>query len=168
MLISYLPAVMLCVYYVDASYVDAMYVLCVCYMDAQIHPTTSPPPSLPQGGIVKGPLMLEMGVLPDVAAATSATMILLTSASACMVYFTFGTLQYDYAVVLAVCGFLTTLVGQLVVYKIIKLLGRRSIIVFAMALFMGMSSVVVVWQAAKLTLVSARAHDLWHWGHICD
>ena len=28
------------------------------------------------GGIVKGPLMLEMGVLPDVAAATSATMIM--------------------------------------------------------------------------------------------
>ena len=27
------------------------------------------------GGIVKGPLMLEMGVLPDVAAATSATMM---------------------------------------------------------------------------------------------
>jgi hypothetical protein len=26
-------------------------------------------------GIVKGPLMLEMGVLPDVAAATSATMM---------------------------------------------------------------------------------------------
>ena len=27
------------------------------------------------GGIVKGPLMLEMGVMPDVAAATSATMM---------------------------------------------------------------------------------------------
>ena len=31
------------------------------------------------GGIVKGPLMLALGVLPDVAAATSATMILFTS-----------------------------------------------------------------------------------------
>lgn len=31
------------------------------------------------GGIVKGPLMLHLGVLPEVAAATSATMILFTS-----------------------------------------------------------------------------------------
>lgn len=31
------------------------------------------------GGIVKGPLMLEMGVLPEVASVTSATMILFTS-----------------------------------------------------------------------------------------
>jgi uncharacterized membrane protein YfcA len=31
------------------------------------------------GGIIKGPLMLHLGVLPDVAAATSATMILFTS-----------------------------------------------------------------------------------------
>ncbi len=112
--------------------------------------------------------MLEMGVLPDVAAATSATMILMTSSSACLVYFTFGTLQYDYAAVLATVGFLTTFLGQLVVYKLIKLLGRRSIIVFAMALFMAVSSVVVAWQALKLTSLSARAHELWHWGHICD
>ena len=78
--------------------------------------------------------MLEMGVLPDVAAATSATMILMTSASACLVCFTFGTLQYDYATVMSVIGFCATLVGQLIVYKLVKLLGRRSVIVFAMAL----------------------------------
>ncbi len=39
---------------------------------------------------VQGPLMLEMGVLPDVAAASSATMILFTSASASLVYLSFG------------------------------------------------------------------------------
>ena len=111
--------------------------------------------------------MLEMGVLPDVAAATSATMILMTSASACLVCFTFGTLQYDYATVMSVIGFCATLVGQLIVYKLVKMLGRRSVIVFAMALFTAMSSVVVALQAAKQTTAAARAHDLWHWGSIC-
>jgi uncharacterized membrane protein YfcA len=33
------------------------------------------------GGIVKGPLMLELGVCPEVAAATSATMIMFTAGS---------------------------------------------------------------------------------------
>ena len=33
------------------------------------------------GGMVKGPLLLEMGVLPQVASATSATMILFTASA---------------------------------------------------------------------------------------
>jgi hypothetical protein len=33
------------------------------------------------GGVVKGPLMLELGVPPDAAAATSATMIMFTAGS---------------------------------------------------------------------------------------
>lgn len=45
------------------------------------------------GGIIKGPLMLEMGVLPEVAAATSATMIFFTSASASVVFISFGAVQ---------------------------------------------------------------------------
>jgi uncharacterized membrane protein YfcA len=36
------------------------------------------------GGIVKGPLMLQLKVLPEVAAATSATMILFTSCALLM------------------------------------------------------------------------------------
>ena len=38
--------------------------------------------------------MLEMGVLPDVAAATSATMIMFTAASASAVFIGFGTVKY--------------------------------------------------------------------------
>lgn len=38
----------------------------------------------------QGPLLLELGVLPDVAAATCATMILFTAAVASMVYLSFG------------------------------------------------------------------------------
>ena len=43
---------------------------------------------------LQGPLMLEMGVLPDVAAATCATMILFTAASASVIYLTFGGLRW--------------------------------------------------------------------------
>jgi hypothetical protein len=37
--------------------------------------------ALQGGGIVKGPLMLELGVCPEVSAATSATMIMFTAGS---------------------------------------------------------------------------------------
>ena len=45
------------------------------------------------GGIVKGPLMLEMGVLPSVSSATAAFMILFTTASAAYTYVVFGMLK---------------------------------------------------------------------------
>ena len=49
------------------------------------------------GGIVNGPLMLELGVLPPVAGATTACMILLTSTTAATTFLTFGLVQLDYA-----------------------------------------------------------------------
>ncbi len=50
--------------------------------------------------------MLEMGVLPEVAAATSATMIWFTSCSASVVFISFGAVQVRYRCVCCVakCG----------------------------------------------------------------
>jgi len=42
------------------------------------------------GGMVLGPMMLQLGVLPQVSAATTATMIVLTSSSAALVFVTGG------------------------------------------------------------------------------
>ena len=58
------------------------------------------------GGIVKGPLMLHLGVLPEVAAATSATMILFTScASRCMPASLLRT-------TLSICGTISAVLGS--------------------------------------------------------
>ena len=56
------------------------------------------------GGIVKGPLMLEMGVHPQVASATSACMILYTTSTATVSFALFGLMQMDYAVFLFFVG----------------------------------------------------------------
>ena len=45
------------------------------------------------GGMVKGPLMLAMGVHPSAATATSATMIMFTSLTAVVVYVIMGTIK---------------------------------------------------------------------------
>ncbi|CAM9639347.1 unnamed protein product [Phaeothamnion confervicola] len=64
------------------------------------------------GGIVKGPLMLEMGVHPLVASASSACMILYTSFTATTSFWVFGLLKMDYAVALFCVGVVATFVGQ--------------------------------------------------------
>merc|ERR1712146_636621 len=85
------------------------------------------------GGIVKGPLMLEMGVHPQVASATSACMILYTTSTATVSFMLFGFMQMDYAVFLFCVGIFSTYIGQKAINRMIKRTGRSSYVVFSMA-----------------------------------
>merc|ERR1719499_1103087 len=93
------------------------------------------------GGIVKGPLMLEMGTLPQVASATSATMIMFTSSAATVSYLLFDSLNTQYAKVLFPLGFVCTLIGQIALNALIKRLGRSSLIVLCIGAIIGLSTV---------------------------
>ena len=96
------------------------------------------------GGIVKGPLMLIMGIHPLVAAATSATMILFTSLTATISFITYGLLQYEYAIVLGTIGFVATLIGQTIMNILIKKSGRTSYIVLAIGIVVFLSAILMV------------------------
>lgn len=119
------------------------------------------------GGIVKGPLMLEMGVLPDVAAATSATMIIFTAASASVVYLSFGGIPTDYAVLTFFVGLIFTIIGQAACYWLMRALKRRSVVIVAMALLMVISMVIIYYEAVLTTVSSVKEHRLTHFGGIC-
>lgn len=95
------------------------------------------------GGIVKGPLMLEMGILPEVAAATTATMIVFTSAAACVTYVSFGMLRYDYGIPMFCLGFFTTLIGQCGLNIIMKKNKRPSLIVLSIGFVVAFSTVLM-------------------------
>jgi len=92
------------------------------------------------GGIVKGPLMLEMGTKPQVASATSATMILFTSAAASASYLLFNSINLQYACALFPLGFCCTLVGQIGLNAIVKYYGRASFVILCIASVIGMST----------------------------
>ncbi|KAF8071240.1 sulfite exporter TauE/SafE family protein 5 [Scenedesmus sp. PABB004] len=117
------------------------------------------------GGIVKAPLMLALGVCPEVAAATSSTMIFFTAGSAALVYAHFGALVLDYAAALCALGFAATLAGQLATTRLVRALGRRSIIVLAMATLTA-AATVAAGYAAGVALGVARGR-WWEWGSIC-
>lgn len=105
------------------------------------------------GGIVKGPLMLEMGVLPEVASATTAIMILFTTSTAAAAYATAGTLRYDYAVPFCVLGLLATALGQVTTNAIVTATKRASFVVFLIAAVIGLSTV---------SMGTESIIDLWH------
>jgi uncharacterized membrane protein YfcA len=115
------------------------------------------------GGIVKGPLMLSMGVHPAVSSATSACMILFTSFTATTSFVVFGLLVWDYAFVCLVIGFLATLVGQIGLSYLMKKFQRNSLIAFSIGGVVLLSALLMTIQS----LVSMAESSHHHAGGIC-
>lgn len=130
--------------------------------------------------------MLHLGVLPEVAAATCATMILFTAGapsllfpisvfsarslatvwprvltatvfevnlddlcagSASVVYLTFGGVKWDYAALMMLTGFFVTGLGQMLTYHVIETMGRRSVIIVAMAVLLSVGAVIIGYES---------------------
>lgn len=107
------------------------------------------------GGIVKGPLMLQMGVHPLVASATCAVMIMFTSVAATAMFIAFGTLKWDYAIFLFLVGLTTTAVGQFGVSYLVKMYRRVSLVSLSIGAVVALSTVLMALQSI-LTLTSDR------------
>jgi uncharacterized membrane protein YfcA len=106
--------------------------------------------------------------LLQVAAATSATMIMFTAGSACVVYSRFGQILIDYGAVLVAFGFCTTLISQLLTFALIKLLGRRSVIVFMMVTLMSIACSIMYVQSGLVTReLVLNPSELSHFGRLC-
>jgi len=103
---------------------------------------------------VKGPLMLEMGVLPSVSASTAAFMILFTTSSAASTYVVFGMLTYDYAVPLFFVGFFGTYAGQVVVDAIVKKYNNSAYIIFSIAIVITLSCLLMGYQGISSTIAN--------------
>ena len=108
------------------------------------------------GGLIKGPLMLQMGVHPLVAAATTAVMIMFTSTAATTMFIAFGTLTWDYAFYLFFIGLTATVVGQIVVGYFVHKYKRYSYITISIGLvvlistvLMGLESVYTIMEATN-------------------
>ncbi|UPR00081.1 sulfite exporter TauE/SafE family protein [Chloropicon primus] len=85
------------------------------------------------GGIVKGPLLMELGLLPEVVVATSSAMMLFTTLSTVCGYIAMRRLLVYYAVLLFSLALVTTLLAQLVLKRVINRLRRPSLVIFLFA-----------------------------------
>ncbi|KAG2441792.1 hypothetical protein HXX76_003404 [Chlamydomonas incerta] len=97
------------------------------------------------GGMVMGPLLLHLGVHPQVTAATSGAMVLFSSSTALLQFAIAGQLNAQYAAVFAAASVVASLAGTLVVAGLVRRSGRPSIVVLALAgvMALGLVSVAV-------------------------
>lgn len=116
------------------------------------------------GGIVKGPLMLEMQVLPSVASATAATMILFTSCAAVVEYMTFDTLNTHFAPVVFAIGFVSALIGRTTLNYLVDKYKRQSLI----AIVIGLTVVASTFAMAAAAIINIVNSGNQSTGGLCD
>ncbi|GLD99293.1 hypothetical protein PINS_up008011 [Pythium insidiosum] len=107
------------------------------------------------GAIIAGPLMLEMGVLPEVASSTSALLVLYSSAAATAKFALFKQIVWDWSVLLCVIAFGVTMVAQVCILGFVRRTGRQSIIVFCVAITVCVGACLMAYSAVRSTVRDA-------------
>ncbi|EPS68173.1 hypothetical protein M569_06599, partial [Genlisea aurea] len=99
------------------------------------------------GGMIIAPMLLQMGLKPEVTAATTSVLVLLSSSMSAFQYLLTGIENVKRALVYAAVCFAASLVGFVFVKRATRK-GRPSIVVASIGLVMGLSVVsMVVFEA---------------------
>ena len=91
-------------------------------------------------GLVVAPIMLELGILPEVAQASSSFTILFTSSSTSLQFIMLGKLPYRAAVLFWTIGFIGSIIGQNLVAYLIQKCRRQSYVTFFLAGMISLSA----------------------------
>ena len=101
------------------------------------------------GGMVLTPIMLELGMLADVTAATSSFMILFTAWSAVPQYAIAKRILWDYGIIFGIAGGCSSILGQTVLDIVVKRYKRKSPIIFAAVGLICVSAVLLVYTSGS-------------------
>ncbi|XVE87865.1 hypothetical protein DITRI_Ditri19aG0022600 [Diplodiscus trichospermus] len=104
------------------------------------------------GGMLISPLLLQVGVAPEVTAATCSFMVFFSSTMSAFQYLLLGMEHTGTALIFSLICFVASLLGLVVVQKAIKEFGRASLIVFSVGIVMALSAVL---------MTSFGALDVW-------
>ncbi|KAF0697242.1 Aste57867_12070 [Aphanomyces stellatus] len=105
------------------------------------------------GGMVKGPLLLEIGLHPQVASGTSSAMILFTSSATTIQFIVLGMLPHNYAIWYGVVGFVGSLLGQIGLSYLIRKYRKTAFVLFVIAGVIGASGTVMGFLGIQVVLL---------------
>ncbi|KAM7255109.1 hypothetical protein ACFE04_020350 [Oxalis oulophora] len=95
------------------------------------------------GGMLISPILLQLGVAPEVTAATCAFMVCFSSTMSALQYLLAGIQNVETALIFSVLCFVASLVGLMVIQKMVRKSGRASLIVFLISIVMALSTVLM-------------------------
>mmetsp|Transcript_7599 Transcript_7599/g.16336 ORF Transcript_7599/g.16336 Transcript_7599/m.16336 type:complete len:568 (+) Transcript_7599:131-1834(+) len=97
------------------------------------------------GGIVFGPVLLELGLHSEAVQATSAVFVLLSSSIATVQFALLGHIMYQYVLWYGMVAVAGTILGQICTEYFLRLTGRSSIIILSIAVSLGVSMLLTAW-----------------------
>jgi uncharacterized membrane protein YfcA len=120
------------------------------------------------GSVVFNPVLLGLGVRPRVSSATSMYITLFGACSRTLVFLTMGVVDLPYAGLLGCCGVLGIIGGLTLIKGIIAKYDRPSIIVFTLAVILGISAVLVPIFNVKNMMEHVKEHiSITAFGSLC-
>ncbi|KAF5472871.1 hypothetical protein F2P56_009540 [Juglans regia] len=95
------------------------------------------------GGMLISPLLLQVGIVPEVTAATCSFMVFFASTMSVFQYVLMGMEHTHTALIFAIICFAASLLGLVVVKRAIRRYGRASLVVFSVSIVMVLSTVLM-------------------------
>lgn len=95
------------------------------------------------GGMIKGPMMLNLDIEPEEMAATSSFMILLTSSATTIQYIAEGVMPITEFAIFASIGFVSFLIGVIFLRWLVRVVGNRSLFLYFLAAVIGISAILM-------------------------
>jgi uncharacterized membrane protein YfcA len=95
------------------------------------------------GGLILGPLLLELGIHPLVSTATSNFLVVFISSSTSLQYSIMGMMNFNYGSVCIVLSTIGSYIGTLLIQKYLERTKRNSILVFTLAAVLGISTIFI-------------------------
>ncbi|GMH05363.1 hypothetical protein Nepgr_007203 [Nepenthes gracilis] len=120
------------------------------------------------GGMLISPILLQIGVAPEVTAATCSFMVFFSSSMSSSQYLLLGMDHTTAALMFAAACFLGSLLGLLVVQRAIKKYGRPSLIIFSIGTVMAFSAVLLTSSRASNILKEIKAGNYMSFKSPCE
>jgi len=108
------------------------------------------------GGMVIGPLFIEIGMQPQVGTSSCAYMILWTAVSGVVQYYYAGKLGWQFMLFFMAFGFISGQIGQRMVNRLLKWSGRPSLVVILLGCIIGLACVVMTTSTAASIATSSK------------
>jgi uncharacterized membrane protein YfcA len=119
------------------------------------------------GGLILGPLLLELGIDPLVSTATSNFMVLFTSSSTSIQFIIAGMMNFDYGLICTVCSTVGSFIGTLAIQRLVHKTGRTSYLIFVLSIVLAVSTIFI---PAHTIIEISRNHSknkFWDFGSPC-
>ncbi|KAJ0967726.1 hypothetical protein J5N97_024643 [Dioscorea zingiberensis] len=120
------------------------------------------------GGFILGPLLLEIGVIPQVASATATFVMMFSSSLSVIEFYFLKRFPIPYALYLITVSVMAGFWGQFFVRKLVKWLKRASIIVFILSAVIFASALTMGVVGGETSIQMIKRHEYMGFLSFCE